>query len=303
MPAIHSTPIPLTTPDLFRQLRRRFEPMLSLALATSRRAEHGERIDFAATAAAMDGLADTEAHRAHDTLFTPEQLQACRLAAYTFADELLLAIPGGQWFEHGLQLRRLARTDGGTTFFAAMQRMAEQAGQEEDADDILLLSSPVQPAAHAPAPPVARPGHAPAACAAHPAEGCQDILKLARTVQALAGSTDTGTADPASAACAFMAMCLLFGFRGCLYAPERAAELDALLSASAALVQRCLPQGTHSTPAAQEHNSVCGGLAGRLHHYGRPALLLLFLSPVLVTAIWYLVCAGIINTLSLPWSG
>lgn len=302
-----------TTRDIYTQLRRRYDPMLSLALATSRMQQRTGACDLEAVALTMTGLADREEQENHAPCLQPSDLQACRLAAWTFVDEVLLNLPDSQWFAHGLQLRRMGRTDGGRTFYLTLQHKADQALQfrQRHTDEILLLH-PVQ---------TDKPGRNPGDGSVpgstgsvrfspffSPAQGAvsEDISlpHLVRSLQRLAADAAADGRDedgnPALAVCAFMATCLLYGFRGCLYAPERAVELDSLLTASASLVQQLLPAapvraGT-AAPAAARKKSMFARL-------GRPGLLFLILAPLLTTAVWYLVCASIINSMTLPWGG
>lgn len=319
-----------TTRDLYTQLRRRYEPMLSLALATGRARQQTGGCDLEAVACTMTGLADREEQEPHAPCLSPAHLAACRLAAWTFADEVLLNLPDSQWFAHGLQLRRMGRTDGGSTFYQTWQHMADQALQAQLAhvhqDEILLLQ-PVQagtqgtfaaagsslPASastafHDTLSPSFGPYAEAGTASAQPgflsgaAAGEFSLPRLVRLVQRLAADVSAGEQEaapnPALAVCAFMATCLLYGFRGCLYAPERAVELESLLAASASLVQQLLPAAP--ALAGTQGTAVTTGEGQKL---ARPGLLLLLAAPLLTTAAWYLVCASIINSLTLPWSG
>ena len=112
--------------DLFAQLRRRFEPMLSLAVAHA--SADGER-DYEKLSGIMAQLCDKEERE--PSVLAQNQLEACRLAAYALVDEILLGLPQSGWFAHGLQLQRLGRTDGGNAFYAALFAMLTEALETE----------------------------------------------------------------------------------------------------------------------------------------------------------------------------
>ena len=277
--------------DLFAQLRRRFEPMLSLAVAHA--SADGER-DYEKLSGIMAQLCDKEERE--PSVLAQNQLEACRLAAYALVDEILLGLPQSGWFAHGLQLQRLGRTDGGNAFYAALFAMLTEALETESRDADILLMHPLaqNPGSQGP--------HAFADPAGHAGLAMHDTRDIAHTMANLADTCDAGSHNPALAAAAFMALCLLYGFRGCLYAEERAGELDDMLSSAARLCARLAPRnetGVRDIPArAPVKKAPLANLRARL---GRPGPIFLVLFPILVTALWYLVCASCINSLDLPW--
>ena len=98
------------------------------------------------------------------------------------------------------------------------------------------------------------------------------------------------------------ALCLLYGFRGCLYAEERARELEDMLSSAARLCARFFPRNEASIQDIPQRAPLPKSLFARLKaRLGRPGPIFLVLFPILVTALWYLVCASCINSLDLPW--
>ena len=144
--------------DLFAQLRRRFEPMLSLAVAHA--SADGER-DYEKLSGIMAQLCDKEERE--PSVLAQNQLEACRLAAYALVDEILLGLPQSGWFAHGLQLQRLGRTDGGNAFYAALFAMLTEALETESRDADILLMHPVYKnpdRSHAPAGLTGLAGHA-----------------------------------------------------------------------------------------------------------------------------------------------
>ena len=260
--------------DLFAQLRRRFEPMLSLAVAHA--SADGER-DYEKLSGIMDQLCDKEERE--PSVLAQNQLEACRLAAYALVDEILLGLPQSGWFAHGLQLQRLGRTDGGNAFYAALFAMLTEALETESRDADILLMHPVYKnpdSSHAPAGLTGLAGHA-----------VHDTRDIAHAMANLADTCNADSHNPALAAASFMALCLLYGFRGCLYAEERARELEDMLSSAARLCARFFPRNEASIQD--------------IPRLGRPGPIFLVLFPILVTALWYLVCASCINSLDLPW--
>lgn len=275
--------------DLFAQLRRRFEPMLSLAVAHA--SSDGER-DYEKLSGIMDQLCDKE--ECQPSSLTPDQLEACRLAAYALVDEILLGLPQSHWFAHGLQLQRLGRTDGGNAFYAALFAMLTEALETESRDADILLMHPVHKnpnRSHAPAGLTGLAGHA-----------VHDTRDIAHAMARLADTCDADSHNPALAAASFMALCLLYGFRGCLYAEERARELEDMLSSAARLCARFFPRNEASIQDIPQRAPLPKSLFARLKaRLGRPGPIFLVLFPILVTALWYLVCASCINSLDLPW--
>ena len=275
--------------DLFAQLRRRFEPMLSLAVAHA--SADGER-DYEKLSGIMAQLCDKEERE--PSVLAQNQLEACRLAAYALVDEILLGLPQSGWFAHGLQLQRLGRTDGGNAFYAALFAMLTEALETESRDADILLMHPVYKnpdSSHAPAGLTGLAGHA-----------VHDTRDIAHAMANLADTCNADSHNPALAAASFMALCLLYGFRGCLYAEERARELEDMLSSAARLCARFFPRNEASIQDIPQRAPLPKSLFARLKaRLGRPAPIFLVLFPILVTALWYLVCASCINSLDLPW--
>ncbi len=305
-PAGQTTLTPDTEPsarELFDELRARFEPVLSLALAMAARVgQQGQKEqesgdaqnalddgqDYEALARAMNRLCDREERR--PSRLGPRELGACRLAAYALADEILLGLPGSRWFAHGLQLQRLGRTDGGNVFYTTLDSMVREALIADTRDEDIVLLQPARKRTDA--------------ALEDLVQEVGDARDTAQAMARLASICDADAPNTALAASAFMAMCLLYGFRGRLYAEERAAELEDMLAASSGLVARFLPAAGKTTSALWGGPPARPGLrerlCARLRHPG-PLFLVLF--PVLVTALWYLTCTSIINSLDLPWLG
>ena len=261
--------------DLFAQLRRRFEPMLSLAVAHA--SADGER-DYEKLSGIMAQLCDKEERE--PSVLAQNQLEACRLAAYALVDEILLGLPQSGWFAHGLQLQRLGRTDGGNAFYAALFAMLTMHPVYKNPDR-----------SHAPAGLTGLAGHA-----------VHDTRDIAHAMANLADTCNADSHNPALAAASFMALCLLYGFRGCLYAEERARELEDMLSSAARLCARFFPRNEASIQDIPQRAPLPKSLFARLKaRLGRPGPIFLVLFPILVTALWYLVCASCINSLDLPW--
>ena len=260
--------------------------MISLALA---RASMDCESDFETLAKTMTQVCDREEREPSN--LSQNQLAPCRLAAYALVDEILLGLPQSHWFAHGLQLQRLGRTDGGNAFYAALSAQLAEALERESRDTDILLLHPVQKNPdfgtqmfHAPEP------------------SGNDTRDIAHAMAHLAEICDTGSHNPALAAAAFMALCLIYGFRGCLYEEQRAQELEDMLAAAARLCARFLPKGEASVQALPYRAAVPKSLLARLQtRLGSPGPIFLVLFPILVTALWYLACASFINSLDLPW--
>lgn len=313
-----------TTVALFTALRKRFEPLLSQAIVCADllavRPPAGPDDQLTRLAAALDRLADREQGAPAPAGLHESHLAACRLAAYTFADERLLSRQAG-WFPHSLQLRRLGCSDGGTRFYTLLGDLLHQACPGQTG----LLE-------HAAADPLAAPGTllltdlqtGPEAAglqetAALPAAEHRRMVLLARRMAACAsllaqGETgarhgldrdETSLATSARAAAAFLALCLVYGFRGQLYAAGSAPLLDDLLAACAELLQAAAPAGDpallpdEGQPATRPQQAAMSQKSA--FSLPRPGPVFLALVPVLLTLLWYLVCAGLINTLDLPW--
>ncbi len=309
-----------TTAALFTALRKRFEPLLSQAIVCADllavRPPAGPDDQLTRLAAVMDRLADREQGAPAPAGLHESHLATCRLAAYTFADERLLSRQAG-WFPHSLQLRRLGCSDGGTRFYTLL-------------GDLLAQACPGQTGLleHAAADPLAAPGTLlltdlttgsetarPQETAALPAAEHRRMVLLARRMAACAsllaqGETGAGPdreatslATSAQAAAAFLALCLVYGFRGQLYAAGSAPLLDDLLAASAQLLQAADPAGAlrpdEGRPAGRPQQAAASKKTA--FSLPRPGPVFLALVPVLLTLLWYLVCAGLINTLDLPW--
>ncbi len=295
-----------TTADLFTALRTRFEPMMSQAivgadlLAFRPPAEASDLL--AHLAQAMTRLADREQSAPPIAGLHESHLAACRLAACTFADERLLSRQAG-WLAHSLQLHRLGCSDGGTRFYTLLSSLLAQAGQPEPApaDPLLLQQEALRPQS----------------ANTLPSADSRRMVLLARRMAACADALahdDSPAAGPASdrcaeaslavsaqAAAAFMALCLVYGFRGELYAAGSAPLLEELLASCAQLLQATARTQEDMDEMCLSRPQLPERIPKRAFSLPRPGPAFLALVPVLLTILWYLLCAGLINSLELPW--
>ena len=298
-----------TTKDLFTELRRRFEPFISRALAHAVTRPAGQEPavpgadadgpnaslpgadPMASCARTMDRLADREMAMAPLQGLSSREMSAARLAAFTFADEILLARPGSTWFAHGLQLNRLRTTDGGSRFYDVLGELLHAAEHE-------VLSRNGEQGASVPDMKLFAEDLAPEKGAHF--RSCEH---LARDMGNLARDFDPTDCNPPLAAAAFMALCLVYGFRGELYQAERQAELAELIQASRLLLARLSEGDERRAAATLPAGAGITRKPGLVKRLKRPNALVLVLVPVLLTALWYVLCASLVNTTTFPWSG
>ena len=253
----------VAAPVIYGRLAERFEPLLAFALHV-RGTAAGRAMGWDAVAAQMQTLADAEAALPTPHGLTGEDIQACRMAAYTFVDEILLASPRENepsnmgWYTHSLQLARLGSANGGELFYSQLATLVARASDR------------------------------------HPPE----IGNLATSLAGLQPGTSQGAgAESALAAAAFFALCFLYGFRGRLFGQEKAQYARELGEAAATLLGRM----HEARPAAEvpletlEESDASGG---RPRWWRHPAIWLV--GPVLLTALWYHVCAEIVPNIAIP---
>ena len=83
---------------------------------------------------------------------------------------------------------------------------------------------------------------------------------------------------------------------------ESGFRLEDMLSSAARLCARLFPRNEASIQDIPQRAPLPKSLFARLKaRLGRPGPIFLVLFPILVTALWYLVCASCINSLDLPW--
>lgn len=316
--------------DLFRKLRARFLPLLSLAMHT-RGTSEGRAQEWQEVARQMRDLADSEQALSVPEGMERQDLEDCRLAIYTMVDEILLASPrDGEsglpgWFAHSLQVARLGKASGGEVFFHKLSDLlfrttsrpdpAEKA-QTADPQPFQLagqlpgqipesLSRPLGPLPEQVAtfPGQGQTGRYPGPQAgAGIAQGWAPQLARVIPVESLPACLDSLYPDQprSQAACSAMAalclfaLCLVYGFRGRLFGQQNTNIANALCRSASGLLFRLM----NSTPVSSVSIRK-PGLPARKRGFLRSPLLL-FLLPVLLSGIWYLVCSEIVNKIPLP---
>lgn len=101
-------------------------------------------------------------------------------------------------------------------------------------------------------------------------------------------------AGSAMAALCLFALCLLYGFRGRLFGKQNAIVADALCRSASGLLFRLINATPVSSVIVRKP-----GLPVKKRGLLRSPFLL-FLLPVLLSGIWYLVCSEIVNKIPLP---
>ena len=253
----------LAAPAIYARLAERFEPLLAFAMHV-RGTAAGRAMGWDAVAAQMQTLADAEAALPTPHGMTGEDIQACRMAAYTFVDEILLASPRDNetsnmgWYTYSLQLARLGSANGGELFYSQLATLVARASDR------------------------------------HPPE----IGNLATSLAGLQpGTSQSPAAESALAAAAFFALCFLFGFRGRLFGQEKAPYARELGEAAATLLGRMDEARPDAEVTLEAHEeSVASG--GRSRWWWHPVIWLV--GPVLLTALWYHVCAELVPTIATP---
>lgn len=309
-----------TVVSLFKDLRTRFLPMLSLAMHT-RGTTEGRAMEWREVARQMQGLADDEQALPVPEGLERQDLEDCRLAIYTMVDEILLSspregessLPG--WFAHSLQVARLGNASGGDIFFRKLSDLLFRTTSRPDPNGNAKPDAPADPMLFQLAGPL--PGSLPdtgsfsgQGMQGHYQPGQQGGIiqgwmpQLARIipVESLPACLDSLYPDQprSSAACSAMAalclfaLCLLYGFRGRLFGQQNAIVANALCRSASGLLFRLMNATLVSSVIVRKP----GQPAKKRSILRSPFLL--FLLPVLLSGIWYLVCAEIVNKIPLP---
>ena len=269
-PATPATP-ESQAPRLYRQLAERFEPIMALAMHV-RGTQGGRAMVWDDVATRMQALADAEAALPLPQDLAGEDMQACRVAAYTFVDEILLASPRENetesmgWYAHSLQLARLGSANGGELFYHEFSGLIARAADGNDPENASPAGS----------------------LAGSLASGLAALHPDGRQSRAQAS---------ALAAAAFFALCFLYGFRGRLYGQERAQAAKELGKAATALLGR-MAKATPAREIQLEKPEIPDAPKSRSGFWHHPAIW--FVVPVVLTGLWYLVCAEIVQNIAIP---
>lgn len=252
-------------------------------------------------------LADREERLPVPAGLDPAHLTACRFFAHAFTDEILLGLPGTRsaWLTHSLQLNRWGRADGGRHFYTLARNLAretlaarDRTDSREFADDgtLRLLEEPADQSR---------------GFGANAARG-SSAPDLGRSFADLGGTPDDSLSPRAAsgkAACAFAALCLVFGFRGELFSPDRAPDLEDTLRGAAGLLEPLAADCGYdrATPSVRTAD---GALTKKPLFWRRRAFGAFFrlnpvvyvLLPLLLAALWYFVCSSLVRNTILPWT-
>ncbi|MDD6088908.1 MAG: DotU family type IV/VI secretion system protein [Desulfovibrionaceae bacterium] len=164
-----------------RILIERFRPFLSLILHLCH-TETGMALSWDDIELQIDNAVHNELEQIPPADILPADLQACRLAAYAFADEKLASRSGndgsaGGWFSRTLQRKLLHTDQAGDLFYDALRRLSLRLPRVAD----------------------------------HPLQTLPEIFASAETVLKNRSSSESCSA---SESIAFFGWCLLCGFRG-----------------------------------------------------------------------------------------